>query len=458
MQSNSSTELIRKYNVAGPRYTSYPTVPYWDPQSFSTEKWKLNVRNAYSEYGEGEGISLYIHLPFCESLCTYCGCNTRITVNHAVEIPYIKAVLQEWEIYKSILNTENITIKEIHLGGGTPTFFSPDNLKFLITEILKNTTVKSYDDFSFEGHPANTTREHLEVLYSCGFRRMSLGIQDFDPEVQEIINRKQSFEQVAEVTSIARAIGYTSVNYDLIYGLPKQKLSGLVETIKQVKLLRPDRIAFYSYAHVPWLKPGQRKFTEADLPEDDAKRNLYETGRLMLEDAGYYEIGMDHFSLPSDSLFQAYKSKKLHRNFMGYTSSASHMIIGLGCSSISDTWTAFAQNTKTVEQYISIVNSGELPVFRGHVLNAEDLILRQHILNLMCRLETSWKEDSMYFDSISFCVERLYNLYEDGLIEFGEDSVYITEKGKPFIRNCCFAFDERMNRKISDTQIFSKTI
>lgn len=458
MLSNGNTELIRKYNVAGPRYTSYPTVPYWDPQTFSTEKWKLNVRNAYSEYGKEEGISLYIHLPFCESLCTYCGCNTRITVNHAVEIPYIKAVLQEWEIYKSIIQTENIIIKEIHLGGGTPTFFSPANLKFLITEILKNTIVKSYDDFSFEGHPANTTREHLEVLYACGFRRMSLGIQDFDPEVQEIINRKQSFEQVAEVTSIARTIGYTSVNYDLIYGLPKQKLSGLIDTIEQVKLLRPDRIAFYSYAHVPWLKPGQRKFTEADLPEDDIKRNLYETGRSMLEDAGYFEIGMDHFSLPSDSLFQAYKNKKLHRNFMGYTSSASHIIVGLGCSSISDTWTAFAQNSKTVEQYISIVTSGELPVFRGHVLNTEDRILRQHILNLMCRLETSWKEDSMFFDSISFCIERLQDLYEDGLIEFGEDSVYITEKGRPFIRNCCFAFDERMNQRNSDTQIFSKTI
>ncbi|MHB1179182.1 MAG: coproporphyrinogen-III oxidase family protein, partial [Daejeonella sp.] len=220
-----TSELIKKYNVAAPRYTSYPTVPYWNSEHWDQGKWFSTVRTSYSE-SSINGISLYIHFPFCESLCTYCGCTTRITKNHKVEEPYISAVLKEWKMYCGMLDTKPV-ISEIHLGGGTPTFFSAENLNLLITGITQLATLTRDADLSFEGHPANTNYAHLKVLYACGFRRLSLGIQDFDPAVQEIINRKQSFEQVERVCGEAREIGYTSINFDLIYGLPLQKLSSV---------------------------------------------------------------------------------------------------------------------------------------------------------------------------------------------------------------------------------------
>ena len=253
-----SKYLIDKYNVAAPRYTSYPTVPYWNKEPFDKQLWAKHVRSAFEVSNKKDGISVYIHLPFCENLCTYCGCNTRITKNHAVEQPYIEALLIEWAMYCHMF-TDRPILREIHLGGGTPTFFSPENLKRLIKSILADADVHPEADFGFEGHPANTTYEHLKVLYELGFRRLSLGIQDFDPKVQFIINRIQTFEQVKEVTEQARQIGYTSINYDLIYGLPLQTIESLTDTVEKVNLLMPDRIAFYSYAHVPWIKPGQRR-------------------------------------------------------------------------------------------------------------------------------------------------------------------------------------------------------
>ncbi|MEO8760911.1 MAG: oxygen-independent coproporphyrinogen III oxidase, partial [Bacteroidia bacterium] len=369
--------LISKYNTPTPRYTSYPTVPYWDVIP-TVEEWKQSVKFSFKESNNAQGISLYIHLPYCESLCTYCGCNTRITINHKVETPYIEAVLKEWNLY-CLLFDEKPRIKEIHLGGGTPTFFSPENLKILIDGILSKAEIFDKADFSFEAHPNNTTFTHLETLYNLGFRRVSFGIQDFDPKVQQIINRIQSFEQVEKVVAEARSIGYTSINFDLIYGLPLQTRNSVTDTINKVQLLKPDRIAFYSYAHVPWIKPGQRSFTEADLPVDVEKRELYEIGCTKFKELGYEEIGMDHFALPSDSLCKAIKENTLHRNFMGYTHNSTQLMIGLGVSSISDTWYAFAQNVKTVEKYLAKVNASEFPLFRGHVLSKEDLIMRKHI-------------------------------------------------------------------------------
>ncbi|HVD98919.1 MAG TPA: oxygen-independent coproporphyrinogen III oxidase [Cytophagaceae bacterium] len=447
--------LIQKYNVPGPRYTSYPTVPYWDTERFTTSLWKQHMINAFENKTE-EGISVYIHLPYCESLCTYCACNTRITVNHAVELPYVMAVLQEWELYRKNF-TRTPKIKEIHLGGGTPTFFSPENLFLLLEGILCNVQTLPDIDFSFEGHPGNTTEEHLKVLYGLGFRRVSFGIQDFDPQVQEIINRKQTFEEVAFITEKARKIGYTSVNFDLVYGLPLQTKKRMINTLQKVQSLRPDRIAFYSYAHVPWIKPGQRKFTEADLPDNETKRDLYETGRAMLEELGYCEIGMDHFALPSDSLYKAVQSNTLHRNFMGYTSSHTSTLIGLGCSSISDTWTAFAQNIKTVEEYIKEVNNAHIPVYRGHILTEEDLVIRKLILNLMCRMETSLPADSSAL-VIQAGLTRLKELANDGLIQLSDDTIKVYEAGRPFLRNICMAFDARLHRSEKPGTLFSKTI
>ena len=308
-------DLVKKYNVAGPRYTSYPTVPYWDTTPPTIDAWKDCVKKSYDETNMDHGISIYIHLPFCESLCTYCGCTTRITVTHKVEDVYIAAVLNEWKLYLDVFKTTP-KIKDIHLGGGTPTFFSAANLRKLIEGILSSSIVSTDAAFSFEAHPNNTTSDHLQTLFELGFRRLSLGIQDFDPKVQAIVNRIQSFESVEKVTEEARRIGYTSVNYDLIYGLPLQTLKSIIDTVNKVNLLKPDRIAFYSYAHVPWIKPGQRKFTEKDLPVDEEKRNLYETGKKMFLDNSYVEIGMDHFALKSESLYNAVEKNTLNRNFM----------------------------------------------------------------------------------------------------------------------------------------------
>lgn len=451
-----NTELIKKYNVPGPRYTSYPTVPYWD-RSPSIREWENEVHSCFEKTNNKDGISLYIHLPYCESLCTYCGCNTRITVNHNVEKTYILSLLKEWALYLTIFR-DKPKIKEIHLGGGTPTFFSQENLKMLIDGILSTSTVAKDSEFSFEAHPNSTSIAHLQTLYDLGFRRMSLGIQDFDPQVQNIVNRVQTYETVKEVTLQARRIGFTSINFDLIYGLPLQKRSSVIDTIEKVKLLKPDRIAFYSYAHVPWVKPGQRKFTEKDLPKDEEKRELYETGRKMLEDSGYEEIGMDHFSLKTDSLYKAAKKGSLHRNFMGYSHSYTKLMIGLGVSSISDSWAAFAQNVKTVEEYHELVNSGKLPIFRGHILNEEDLILRRHILNIICKFSTSWQHESEQCEAIYDSLERVKELEKDGLVLVAPFHLQVTEKGKPFIRNICMAFDARLWKNLPKTEIFSKVI
>lgn len=451
---NAPLQLIDKYNVAVPRYTSYPTVPYWDIDNFGVDEWKKSVKFSFDERNQADGISIYIHLPYCEKLCTYCGCNTRITKNHAVEEPYIKAVLLEWAMYRNLFG-EKPVIRELHLGGGTPTFFSAGHLKVLIDGILMHSTLHPDAEFGFEAHPANTTTDHLGTLYDLGFRRLSLGIQDFDPAVQLIINRVQSFQQVKTVTAQARKIGYTSINFDLIYGLPLQTATGLVNTIQQVAELMPDRIAFYSYAHVPWIKPGQRKFTENDLPDVYAKRHLYELGRKMFIDMGYQEIGMDHFSLPTDSLYQAEQNGTLHRNFMGYTHQYTQLLVGLGVSAISDSWYGFAQNVKTVEEYIQQVNDDQLPVFKGHILTPEDLVIRRHILNIMCTGTTSWSHHRHQSASLLQRMERMQVLADDGLIELNSRGLTVTPLGKRFLRNICMPFDARLWADKPLTQLFS---
>jgi oxygen-independent coproporphyrinogen-3 oxidase len=449
--------LLEKYNVATPRYTSYPTVPYWDSNIPETKQWQQLAKDTFVRSNDKEGISLYIHLPFCESLCTYCGCNTRITVNHNVESPYITAVLKEWSMYLRLFETIP-RIKEIHLGGGTPTFFKPERLVQLIEGILSTSTLCDNAELSFEAHPNNTSADHLQMLYNVGFRRISLGIQDFDIKVQRIINRVQTFDSVKTVTENARRIGYTSVNYDLIYGLPLQTEQSMKETIEKVIQLHPDRIAFYSYAHVPWIKPGQRKFTEADLPEGKTKRALYEIGRKAFENAGYFEIGMDHFGLQEDPLHIALKSKTLHRNFMGYTTSQTQLLVGLGVSAISDSWTGFIQNEKKVEEYYKKIEQGVFPFFKGHILSREDQIFRKHILNIMCNQETSWKSPNEQCEELNAAIERLKEMESDGLIKLSSSHLSVKAEGRPLIRNICMAMDARLWSKQPKTQLFSKTI
>src|SRR5690554_6108022 len=449
--------LIDKYNIPGPRYTSYPTVPYWDESNFNTELWKKSVIQSFQESNRDEGISLYIHLPFCESLCTFCACHKRITKRHEVEKPYIETVLKEWDLYLNLFD-EKPLIKELHLGGGTPTFFSPENLTWLLTEIFSKAEIAENPDFSFEGHPNNTSREHLQALYDLGFRRCSFGVQDYDLQVQQAINRIQPFETVKKVTEWAREIGYASVSHDLVFGLPFQTMEKMEFTIRKTMELQPDRLAFYSYAHVPWIKGvGQRGFDENDLPNGEEKRKLYENGKKLFEKLGYIEVGMDHFSLPEDELYQSLINGKIHRNFMGYTSSKTQLMIGLGMSAISDSWYAFAQNEKTVEDYQKRVENGEIPVFRGHILNEEDLVIRKHILNLMCRMEINWNNHT-FVPEMKNTLQQLKEMEKDNLIEIGENSIKITEKGKAFTRNVAMAFDLRMLRNQPEIRIFSMTV
>lgn len=453
-----TTSLIQKYNVPGPRYTSYPTVPYWDGCSFSAENWKNTFLKSFTQSNASEGVSLYVHLPFCESLCTFCGCHKRITKRHEVEHPYIEAVLKEWNLYCDIFPEKPI-IKEIHLGGGTPTFFSPENLENLISGIFKRGEKAKEYEFSFEGHPNNTTREHLQKLYDLGFRRVSFGVQDYSEKVQHAIHRIQPFHNVAKVTFWAKEIGYTSISHDLIFGLPFQSLENIVDTIEKTKALSPDRLAFYSYAHVPWIKGnGQRGFKDEDVPKDDEKRRLYEVGKQLLAKKGYQEIGMDHFALKKDTMFHAFLQGKLHRNFMGYTSSKTQLMIGLGVSSISDSWYGFAQNEKSLEDYYARLEKNEIPVCKGHILNEEDLIIRKHILNLMCQFSTSWDGNHLYFEELPEVLHQLQEMENDGLLIIQNNTITVTEIGKPFVRNICMAFDLRLKRKAPQTQLFSMTV
>lgn len=447
--------LLQQYDVPAPRYTSYPTVPYWDFSTINETIWKEQVVKTFMEE-QGE-LSLYIHLPYCESLCTFCACNKRITKNHAVEEPYIQTVLKEWQLYLNILPAKPI-IREIHLGGGTPTFFSATNLSKLITGITGNSIIAREHSFSIEAHPGNTTEAHLQALWGAGFNRISVGVQDFDPVVQQAINRIQTFEQTKLVIEKARRLGYSSVNVDLVYGLPMQTIRGVEETIRKITTLMPDRIAFYSYAHVPWKSKVQRRYTNEDLPETSEKLAMYQRGMELLTEAGYISIGMDHFALPNDPLFEATREGKLNRNFMGYTTTSSRLIIALGASSISDAWSAFAQNEKTVERYEELVNGGQLPLVNGHLLHQDDLLIRKHILDLMCRHQTVLDhrfEDDTYVNAV---MHRLLPMTGDGLVEIDDKAITVTRTGQSFVRNICAALDARLHAKNSVETIFSKAI
>ncbi|PWT77555.1 MAG: oxygen-independent coproporphyrinogen III oxidase [Bacteroidetes bacterium] len=446
--------LIRKYNRPVPRYTSYPTVPFWKDQ-LDDQTWISILKKKFAEQDQ-VGLSLYIHLPFCESLCTYCGCNKKITTNHSVEEEYLEAIEKEWLTYRKIMN-QTPFIKEIHLGGGTPTFFSPNNLQRLLVFILKDVKISPHHEFSIEGHPNNTTLQHLEMLHSMGFRRISYGVQDLDPTVQRVINRIQPFENLKSCTENARKVGFSSVNYDLIYGLPLQTVETMEATINKVLLLKPDRIAFYSYAHVPWTSKAQRLFDESDLPDPEAKLQLYLKGKELLSQNGYADIGMDHFALPSDNLFAARKEGRLHRNFMGYTSQNAGHLLGLGVSAISDMGEGFAQNKKALHDYYSAVNAGSLAIQKGYVLTTQDSSFRKYILDISCKGETQFYEgDIPTLKSQVF--PRLSELELDGLIEWNDQGVKLTSQGHYFIRNVCSAFDLYLNRSEAEMKVFSKAI
>lgn len=439
--------LIDKYNYEVPRYTSYPVITQWN-DALSGGKWADLVSR---EFQKSSALSLYIHLPFCESLCTYCGCNKHITTNHDVEDPYINAVLKEWQMYSSLMQEKSM-VQELHLGGGTPTFFSPEHLKKLITGLFEaGIVISDQPAFSFEAHPSSTTEEHLVSLQQLGFNRISIGVQTFNDHILTLIHRFQTKEQVYQTVALARKHGYSSVNFDLIYGLPQQDLTDIEQTMDHVASLMPERIAFYSYAHVPWTKPSQRAYNEADLPTGEEKRALYERGKERLLALGYEEIGMDHFALPGDGLAQARHSGRLNRNFMGYTDLASDRMIGLGVSSISELAEGYHQNVKTLKEYYAAIEAVVLPGFRSHLLDEGEQQTRYHVKNLMCRLETSASIDAVADP------DALTEMMNDGLLMQTGNTYQITPAGLPFIRNIAACFDPAYQRK-KEVRQFSSAI
>jgi oxygen-independent coproporphyrinogen-3 oxidase len=435
---SNDAAFIEKYYKPVPRYTSYPTVPFWK-EGINVQRWKESFSGRFTACNGQEGVSLYIHLPFCESLCIYCGCNKKITTNHKVEEEYILAIFREWNMYKELMDAPPV-IRELHLGGGTPTFFSPANLRRLVSGLLDGAVIHADHAFSVEGHPNNTTREHLDALYKLGFRRISYGVQDLNPEVQQAIRRIQPFEQLKRATEDARAAGFTAVNFDLIYGLPLQTMNRLRRTIDLSVSLQPDRLAFYSYAHTPSINCSQKLINDKDLPSPGEKLALYEAGKDRLQKFGYKNIGMDHFALHSDELYKAWKTGTLHRNFMGYTTQHSGLLLGLGVSAISDIGTAYAQNNKKLADYYRVIRSGELAVTKGYFLSEDDQAFRGHILDIACKGHTAfgiaWKDILE-----EWTLPKLWELEKDGLLRMDSKGVWLTELGRPFLRHVCKAFD-----------------
>lgn len=446
------SDLIKKYDIPAPRYTSYPTVPYWD-QSPTVEQWVGHVNHTLSL--ANVSWSLYIHMPFCETLCTFCGCNNSITKDHSKETPYIQQVLKEFSLYlEKAPKLKEIPLKQIHLGGGSPTFFSPASLKTLVEGIFSHIK-KSEHDFegAIEVDPRRTTKEQLEVLRKFGFNRISLGVQDFDPEVQRLVNRTQPFEVTKFVTDTARELGYESLNFDLIYGLAKQTPESIKKSAELTVSLKPDRIALYSLAIVPWIKPQQKLFKDEDLPKGEDKRKLYEIAKQTLLDNGYVEIGMDHFALKTDALYQKASDKTLHRNFMGYTDQRTDLLLGLGVSAISETPFSFHQNEKVLNLYEQKLDKGQLPSLRGHILNDEDKEQRAKILKIMTQFEVDLN-DAEKVEAQKFLAEMI----KDQLVQIQGNKLIVLEDGKAFLRNAALFFDKRLMRSAPQTKTFSQSI
>ena len=445
------SNLFAKYDIPAPRYTSYPTVPYWE-KAPETVQWIQHLNETLSN--SDSSWSLYIHVPYCESLCTFCGCNNIITKDHQREDPYVRLILQEWKTYiEKVPQLREKPLRHLHIGGGTPTFLSAKSLEAMIKPILDDVNLASNFEGSIEVDPRRTNAEQLKTLKALGFDRVSLGVQDFTHEVQRLVNRIQPFEITKNITDEARALGFRSVNFDLIYGLAKQTLETMKETVQKTIALRPDRIALYSFALVPWIKPAQRLFKDEDLPTGKAKRDLYEMCRTELLNAGYIEVGMDHFALPSDSLSIAAKNNSLHRNFMGYTDQKTDVLLGLGVSSISETPHSFHQNEKVFATYQQQVEALQIPTHRGHVLTAEDQKRRQQILEFMTTGSVTLTPAQV--DEAQVFLKEMIN---DNLVTIQNQTLRLTDAGKPFLRNACLFFDERLKSQKPLTQVFSKSL
>lgn len=446
------SELFARYDVAVPRYTSFPPVPHWRATP-DTATWLTSMRDALST--ETASTSIYVHVPFCEALCTFCGCNTVITRNHAHEDPYVDLVIAELDGYlAAVPDLRDRTVRQLHIGGGTPTFLAPAVLRRL-SDAIQSRLPRHGADFeaSLEADPRVTTRAHLEALAESGFKRISFGLQDIDPEVQRLVNRRQPLPMTEALCHAARDLGFTSINIDVIYGLPGQTPDSTRVLADALLHLAPDRLAVYGFARVPWIKPAQRKFRDDQVPAGAAKRELAEILRSALLHAGYLEIGLDHYARPQDGLARAAQTGSLHRNFMGYADVRTDVLLGLGVSAISETPTCYHQNEKVLPVYQGRVQAGELPTHRGHELSTREQRRRQQILSLMTTFAAPL-DPGEFDDAASF----LAPLAADGLVVIEPRVLRVTDRGRPFLRNIAAFFDDEYRRERPSAPVFSTSI
>ncbi len=441
--------LFEKYDVAVPRYTSYPTVPQW-AKTPTLAEWSDSLNRALG--APDASLAIYVHLPFCESLCTYCGCNTVITKDLGRAAPYVDVVLAELDHYLALApDLARRPVGQIHLGGGTPTFLSPETLAYLLDGISSRLPTRAGTfEGSVEVDPRVTTAAHLEAMRARGISRISLGVQDVDETVQDLVNRIQPVSMTKALCDTARSLGYESINLDLIYGLPGQTTTSMARLGEEVVRLAPDRLAVYSFARVPWIKPQQRKFKDDQIPVGAEKRALYETIRQPLSDAGYVEIGLDHFALPSDGLAQAAAAGTLHRNFMGYTEQKTTILLGLGVSAISETPDCYHQNDKIITVYNRRVEKRELPTFRGHLLSPADEAQRATIWRIMTTFQATLTPEEL-----TRATHELQPLIEDGLVALNGLELRVLPAGRPFLRNIAACFDAYVHAAPSDKPLYS---
>jgi oxygen-independent coproporphyrinogen-3 oxidase len=436
-------ELIRRFDRAGPRYTSYPTADRF-VEAFDAEAYRRALEERRIG-GLARPVSLYVHLPFCSTICYYCACNKIITKDHGRSAKYLRYLGREMALVQEALGVRQ-RIEQLHWGGGTPTFLSRDELRDLMGMIRMHFVLDDQAECSIEVDPRSADVETIHLLGEVGFNRISVGIQDFDPEVQRAVNRIQSYEQSAAVIAAARAAGFKSVNVDLIYGLPKQNTASFHETINRVLTLDPDRIALYNYAHLPAVFKPQRRINEADMPSAEARLELMLLAIRALTLGGFRYIGMDHFAKPDDDLAVAQRLGTLHRNFQGYTTRPECDLIGLGISAIGAVGPAYAQNVKTLDEYYDSLDRGAFPVMRGLELTKDDLVRRAVIQALMCSFEVSVRSIEInhlidfkrYFD-VELAELREY--VDLGLVELDDEWITVTPRGRMLVRAVCMVFD-----------------
>jgi oxygen-independent coproporphyrinogen-3 oxidase len=452
-------DLLRKYDKPGPRYTSYPTAPIFSPEfgvdQFTSAIDETNRKNS-------SPLSLYFHLPFCETLCYYCGCTMLVSNNREAIAAYLQVLKKEIDMLSAKISPLR-QVEQLHWGGGTPTHLTPGEMADLAAYINKKFRIHRDAEVSVEVDPRRLTYDHLRALRDGGFNRVSLGIQDFDDNVQQAVNRIQPERMTQQVIEWCKKIGFSGVNMDLIYGLPRQTVASFERTVDDVIAISPDRIAVYSFAYVPWLKPHQKLISATELPTPEEKLSILAMTTNKFIEAGYVYIGMDHFAKASDSLTLAREAKSLQRNFQGYSTKADMDLFGLGMSSISHFGTYYAQNAKTLEDYYQSINAGKFATRVGYSMTKDDELRKHVIMRLMCDLSVSKptvekKYNITFNDYFADSIASLEPLIADDLVSNNADSIVISDKGRFFLRNIAMCFDAYLQSIAKDKPMFSRTV